>query len=184
LYIYGGANENGPLDDIFEYNSELNKFNYIMPLNQKPLGREMHGGGIYYSHENKYMLVIGGRTLEGCSDAIYSYDFTKNEWKQISKTPKPICSMGFEIINNKYAIMYGGTDGDKFLNEFLIYNIELNECKILDASKYFAEGLIAVGMAHDGDNLCICAGYGSGKAYNHMKYLPLKEILGLVGYVA
>ena len=144
----------------------------------------MHGGGIYYYHDTKYLLVIGGRTLEGVSDSTCTYNFTTNEWKFISKSPKPICSMGFDIINSKYAIMYGGTDGEKFLNEFLIYSIEHNEYKILDASKYFEEGLIAVGMTHDADHLYICAGIGAGKQYNHTKCVPIKEVLGLVGYVA
>lgn len=78
-YIFGGANQNGPLNDLYEFAFSARTFKKIGLKGLAMPAVEMHTSHIY---KEKYMLVIGGRALpQGAkleeiqfSDVIYQID--------------------------------------------------------------------------------------------------------------
>ena len=59
-YIFGGANEDGPLNDLWEFEFSTRKFKKIGLKGVLMPAIEMHTAHIY---KEKFMLVIGGRAL-------------------------------------------------------------------------------------------------------------------------
>lgn len=59
-YIFGGANHDGPLNDLWEFNFESRKFKKMALKGVDIPAIEMHTAHLY---KKKYMLVMGGRAL-------------------------------------------------------------------------------------------------------------------------
>lgn len=59
-FIFGGANENGPLNDLWEFDFESQKYKRVKLSGVEMPSIEMHSSHLY---KEKYMLVIGGRAL-------------------------------------------------------------------------------------------------------------------------
>ncbi len=89
----------------------------------------MHTSHIY---KDKYLLIIGGRALPKSakleeiefSDLIYSIDLETGEVSEFAKLPSAIGSHVSAIIDDKYIIVYGGTNGYRFFDNILRYSIE------------------------------------------------------------
>ena len=59
-YIFGGANVDGPLHDLWSFDFEKKQFKKINLTGLQIPAVEMHSSHIY---KEKYMLIIGGRVL-------------------------------------------------------------------------------------------------------------------------
>jgi hypothetical protein len=127
-YIFGGANENGPLNDLYEFEFETRSFKKIGLKGILMPAVEMHTAHIY---QEKYMLVIGGRALpQGAkleeiqfSDIIYKIDLEDGTVCEFGNLPSAIGSHVSMIVDDKYIVVYGGTNGFRFFDNILRYAI-------------------------------------------------------------
>lgn len=154
-YIFGGANQDGPLNDLWELDFETRKFKKIKLTGVALPAVEMHTSHIY---KNKYMLIIGGRALpQGAkleeiqfSDIIYQIDLESGEVSEFGKLPSAIGSHISAVVDEKYLVLYGGTNGFRFFDSILRYSIEekkwtlmTRQPQILQGSSFLQDGRIA-----------------------------------------
>ena len=131
ILIFGGANEEGPLKDLYELSIDSKEFvkvkldqsETILPM------IEMHTAHIY---KGTHLLIIGGRSLEvgkplndiQFSDTIYAIDLATFKVSVFGKLPTALGSHVSAMIDDKYLIIYGGTNGYRFFDSILRYDIE------------------------------------------------------------
>lgn len=90
---------------------------------------EMHTCHIY---QDSKLLIIGGRALpQGAkleeiqfSDIIYSIELDSGLVTEFGTLPTAIGSHISLLVDNKYILLYGGTNGFRFFDNILRYDIE------------------------------------------------------------
>ena len=117
---------------------------------------EMHSAHIY---QGTHLLIIGGRSLEvgkplkdiAFSDTIYAIELANGKVSIFGNLPTALGSHVSAIIDDKYLIMYGGTNGYRFFDSILRYDIEnkawtlmTKQPEELVGSPFFTDGRIAV----------------------------------------
>lgn len=66
------------------------------------------------------ILIFGGRHMEGISNDIFSFDIDTKEWTKFEvNMPSELCSHSSVIVNNRYIVIYGGTNGHRFFDNIL-----------------------------------------------------------------
>ena len=120
---------------------------------------EMHTAHIY---KGTHLLIMGGRSLEvgkplneiAFSDTIYAIDLATYKVSIFGKLPSALGSHVSAIIDDKYLIVYGGTNGYRFFDSILRYDIEEKEWTLmtkqpeeLKGSSFFTDGRIATSQA-------------------------------------
>lgn len=123
LYIFGGGNSIGLLNDLWEYNLESEIFKLINLDENSIPPREMHGM-IYFKDS---IFILGGRLYDSIDNKIYKVNLaTLKVQSDFSRLPCSLCSFAYAIYKN-YLIIYGGSDGVSFLNSIFIYNLNNNK---------------------------------------------------------
>lgn len=130
-YLFGGANSDGPLKDLYELNLKTYKFKRLqLDDNECPLPMlEMHTAHIFQGNK---LLLIGGRALEigkeldqvMFSDVIYQICLDTGKVSQFCLLPSAIGSHVSCIIDDKYLVLYGGTNGLRFFDSILRFDLE------------------------------------------------------------
>ncbi|PNH12850.1 Tip elongation aberrant protein 1 [Tetrabaena socialis] len=90
LIVYGGAGYQGPLQDVWIYNSLQNSWNRPVVSGEQPAAREMHTGCMI---DSTTLLVYGGRGAEFkvlCDAALFDARLMK--WTAIEPTPFSRCA--------------------------------------------------------------------------------------------
>jgi hypothetical protein len=126
FYIFGGGNSTGLLDDLWTFDTTANRWAKHEVLGKTIAAREMHGM-VYYrdlSLDKSYIFIFGGRRYESFDDYIYRIDVSNNGFNcdYVKKLPFALSSFAYCLYDH-YIIIYGGTDGNKFMNNIIIYNI-------------------------------------------------------------
>lgn len=123
IYIFGGGNNLGLLNDLWAYDLKKEKFNLVaLEANIIP-AREMHGLIEYKDH----LYILGGRLYDSIDNKIYKINLTTLKIdSDFTKLPTALCSFAYCLYKN-YVIIYGGTDGVSFLNSITIYNLNNNK---------------------------------------------------------
>lgn len=116
------------------------------------------------SHE--YLVVIGGRYRDQIQEHIYALDLSTLTWVRLFKLPLKFCAHSSELVKDCVYI-FGGTDGMKFLNDLLIFNLSNNklyqaELKKQEIRKINMDGRMASSMSFDAktNTLLIFGGCG------------------------
>ena len=143
-YIYGGANEEGPLNDAYTLDLKSNQFKKLKIKNaDKAPNFEMHSAHVW---ENK-LILIGGRNTDtpekqdgndamGAAmmalfrDVILAVDLDTGEIDEFAKLPTGIASHTGAIIGD-YLFLYGGTNGLKFFDAVTRYDIKNKKWTLL-----------------------------------------------------
>lgn len=136
LYIFGGANTSGPLNDLHKLDIETLTWTKIdLPEGVEP--REMHSMHLI---QDKYLLITGGRNRDRSLNYISRFDLEKNFWEEIFFTlDRTLCShVGF--CRKDMFYLAGGMDNFGFSNAFLKINFEKKSIEIKELSKF--EGLV------------------------------------------
>jgi len=130
-FVFGGANSDGPRKDLIELDLKTLKWKNIM-LDDKdcPLPMiEMHTAHVYKENQ---LLVVGGRALEigkeldqvMFSDVIYSINLDTGKVSEFCSLPSALASHVSCIIEDKYLIVYGGTNGLRFFDSILRLDLD------------------------------------------------------------
>ena len=181
LYIFGGGNGSGLLNDLWEFNIEKEKFSQILFEKNKIKPREMHGMVYYKDH----LYIFGGRLYESIDNKIYKINLINlNVETDFTTLPCPLCSFSYVLYKN-YIIIFGGTDGINFLNNIFIYNLNNNKwakskINLFDKDKENGlEGRIGSHMAIDEetDTLVIFGGSGIHQDSNEIFMVYIQELL-------
>lgn len=169
-YVYGGANTEGPLNDCFELDLKQYTFSNvkIADLNLAPYF-EM---GTSHLYQGNQLLLIGGRShclptqiadpeaqakimASPFRDVIISLDLATGEINDnFAQLPTALASHQSFLIDDKILIIYGGTNGLRFFDNVIRYDIEKKEWKLLQKypatqknSGFFKDGRFAMTSA-------------------------------------
>lgn len=145
-YIFGGANNEGPLNDAFSMDLETCQFKRIQVKDPSMTPFfEMHSSHLYQGNK---MILIGGRShilLSQQNDAeaiqnamstpfrdvMISLDLTTGEVEDFGTLPTNLAAHTSYLLDDKYIMIYGGTNGLKFFDSVIRYDIEKKEWKLL-----------------------------------------------------
>ena len=191
LYIFGGGTKEKLLNDLWTYDYVLKKYELleIKDIDKVIEPRELFGMCL---HENN-LIIFGGRLMDGIDKNSYIIDLKNKTCKVGSKMPFALCAFSFAKIkyeNQYYIIIYGGTDGNMFSNNFVVYNFSESSFK---KSKHIINkelvnndpnlsvflGRISTMMAYDekNNNIILYGGSACDKEWNVINSVPVKDIL-------
>jgi hypothetical protein len=131
LIVFGGADNDGPKNDMWSFSLTDGTWKKIEQSGKIPSCREMHSAHISTTQDaagkitQELLFLVGGRTLEGVSDDLFCCQCTNAEfkWSRLMTLPKKICAHGSIYLNDlKLIILYAGTDGAQFFDDFMIVN--------------------------------------------------------------
>lgn len=115
---------------------------------------EMHTSHVYKGDQ---LLILGGRALpQGqsldkieFSDMIYQVDLKTGKVSEFGKLPSGIGSHVSCIVDDEYLCVYGGTNGYRFFDSILRYEIATKKWTLLtkmpgvwEHSKWFKDGRV------------------------------------------
>ena len=191
IYIFGGGKKEQLLNDLWCYDYFLNKYELlnIKDLNNIIEPRELFG----MCYHNNELIIFGGRLMDKIDRNSYIIDLKNNFCRLGPKLPFPLCSFCFTKIkyeNNYYIIIYGGTDGNIFSNNFVVYDFVKENFK---KSKYIINkelvnndpnlsvflGRISSMMTYDEKNkkIILYGGSASDKEWDIINAVDVKDIL-------
>ena len=191
LYIFGGGTKEKLLNDLWIYDYNLKKYELleIKDIDKIIEPRELFGMCL---HEDN-LIIFGGRLMDGIDKNSYIIDLKNKTCKVGSKMPFALCAFSFAKIkyeNKYYIIIYGGTDGNMFSNNFVVYNFSDSSFK---KSKHIINkelvnndpnlsvflGRISTMMAYDekNNNIILYGGSACDKEWNVINSVPVKDIL-------
>lgn len=190
IYCYGGANaSDGPLNDLFEFDQTENEWVQMLTSGKEcpedvPPPLEMHTAHIYYDENSKpHMLLMGGRSIEELSSAIYSLNIEELTWSKVGDMPSIVCSHSSTLIKNKYVITYGGFSGTSIFDSIIRYDIQNNKWLTFmktinyNSSEFFSDGRIATMMENANDEIIILFGGSSAiKDYNDVLCIKVDDL--------
>ena len=191
LYIFGGGTKEKLLNDLWIYDYDLKKYELleIKDIDKVIEPRELFGMCLH----NDNLIIFGGRLMDGIDKNSYIIDLKNKTCKVGSKMPFALCAFSFAKIkyeNKYYIIIYGGTDGNMFSNNFVVYNFSDSSFK---KSKHIINkelvnndpnlsvflGRISTMMAYDekNNNIILYGGSACDKEWNVINSVPVKDIL-------
>ena len=190
LYFFGGGMSTGLLNDLWKINIKNNNFEKVVINNLENVikPRELFGM-IYYK---KNIIIFGGRLINDINGYSYKIDLENKTCKRGNKLPYKLAAFTYCLIkylNKDYVIIYGGTDGEKFFNNFIVYDIEndlFKKSKIAinkelvgnDPQYEIFLGRISAMMVLDekGENLILYGGSAMDKEWSYINNVNIKEI--------
>ena len=189
LYIFGGGTNEKLLNDLWCYDYTIKKYELIDIKDIIIEPRELFGMCL---HENK-LIIFGGRLMDKIDRNSYIINLENKTCKLGPKLPCPLCSFSFVKIqyeNEYYIIIYGGTDGNLFSNNFIVYDYSKD---IFKKSKYIINkelvnndpnlsvflGRISAMMTYDEKNkkIVLYGGSACDKEWDIINYIDIKDIL-------
>lgn len=116
---------------------------------------EMHSAHVY---KGTHLLLIGGRKLEVgqplasivFSDDIYAIELATGKVSMFGRLPSACGSHVSAIVDDEYIVLYGGTNGLRFFDSILRYDISTKDWTLMTKqpsdlvnSPFFSDGRIA-----------------------------------------
>ena len=97
---------------------------------------EMHTAHIY---QGTHLLIIGGRKLEvgqpltsiAFSDDIYAVELATGNVTMFGRLPTALGSHVSSIVDDQYIVVYGGTNGLRFFDSILRYDINATDWTLM-----------------------------------------------------
>ena len=191
LYLFGGGTKGKLLNDLWMYDYKNKKYELIeiKDINKIIEPRELFGMSL---HDNN-LIIFGGRLMDGIDKNSYIIDLKNKTCKIGNKLPFSLCAFSYVKIKYKdeyYIIIYGGTDGNMFSNNFIVYNFSNNTFKkskhiinkeLINNDPNFSVflGRISSMMAYDekNNNIILYGGSACDKEWNVINSVPIDDIL-------
>ena len=191
LYIFGGGTKDKLLNELWAYVYTLKQYELISikDIDKIIEPRELFGMCL---HENN-LIIFGGRLMDGIDKNSYVIDLVNRSCKKGNKMPNALCAFSFVTIkyeNQYYIIIYGGTDGNMFSNNFIVYNfsdatfkkskhIINKELVNNDPNLSVFLGRISTMMSYDeqNNNIILYGGSACDKEWNVINSVSVKDIL-------
>ncbi|GIL92711.1 hypothetical protein Vretifemale_20168 [Volvox reticuliferus] len=109
LIVYGGAGYQGPMQDLWIYNTLQNAWSRPTVSGDQPQAREMHTGCMV---DTTTLLVYGGRgsNFKVCCDAAL-FDAQQMKWTAIEPTPFSRCAHSSVVLPPAHATSSPGKTG-------------------------------------------------------------------------
>lgn len=198
-YVYGGANEDGPLNDAFEVDLETHAFTRIQvkDINTCPFF-EMHTAHVYKGNQ---LLLIGGRShvlpceqedqaavekamMTPFRDSIISLDLSSGEVSTFATLPSGLASHTSLLLEDKYLFIYGGTNGLKIFDAVIRFDLDTKEMSLMakepasqKGSAFFKDGRLATVSAysHDGEDPVWLLFGGGSATEDYSDFLVLRK---------
>ena len=191
LYLFGGGTNEKILNDLWCYDYITKKYELIniKDMNSIIEPRELFG---MCFNENK-LIIFGGRLMDKIDRNSYIINLENNTCQLGPKLPHALCSFCFVKINyenNNYIIIYGGTDGNLFSNNFIVYDFSK---EVFKKSKFIINkelvnndpnlsvflGRISTMMAYDEKNkkIILYGGSACDKEWDIINAINVKDIL-------
>ena len=138
------------------------------------------------------MLILGGRgafpgsdpATDGFfSDVIYDLDLDTFQLSKLGFLPSVLCSHCSAVIEDKYLILYGGTNGLRFFDSIVRYEFESKKWMIMtknhpksESSSFFKFGRIASSSCLVEDMLVLFGGCSSEGFFGDFLVIPTEHL--------
>ena len=191
LYIFGGGTKEKLMNDLWCYDLVTKKYETININNINNIIEPRELFGMCF-HENK-LIIFGGRLMNKIDRNSYVINLENKTCKTGSKLPFALCSFSFMKIkyeNDYYIIIYGGTDGNMFSNNFIVYDFSKD---VFKKSKFIINkelvnydpnfsvflGRISSMMAYDEKNkkIVLYGGSACDKEWDIINAVDVKDII-------
>lgn len=130
MYVYGGKcggrNSNRRLSDFLMFDftvaEDIRHWEFCDQRGDLPVARSAHSAVVHRDS----MLVLGGRNSEGnCCHDVYGYHFKTKVWRQYKLPFSPFGrARNSCVVHNGYAVLFGGWNGKKKLNDLIYFHID------------------------------------------------------------
>ena len=187
-YVFGGANEDGPRNDMFRVDLHSLDFANVKVQTKKLPQLEMHTAHLYKS-ESK-LLLVGGRGLfpgqggePAFQNTLISVDVDNGKVEVVGALPADLAAHVSALVDDKYLVVYGGTNGLRFFDSVLRYSIPEKKWTLMtkqpkhcEMSRFFQEGRISCASCVTEDMFIIFGGSSVEKDCNDFLVLPLAHL--------
>ena len=167
--LIGGENETGVLQDVWSYETGNDSWIEKSPIPEpvKEIQAAILGEKIY---------VPGGSGDDNLPiSELFIYDPRADTWETGSSLPVKISSYGMVPYEGKLYV-FGGYDGEDYLNTIYVYDPYSNEWNLLGEMPYSCAGLTAVVL---GGRIHIMGGINEeGILDTHQVYIPQRDEIG------
>eukprot|EP00347_Sterkiella_histriomuscorum_P011836 403370917 len=196
VFVFGGANQDGPLRDLYKLDLETLVFKQIKLNDQdQPLPFiEMHTAELY---NKDFLLILGGRGIfsgqsldqAAFQNTMYLINVSDdvNEQGIVSKLgdlPSDLSCHVSSLINDEHIVTYGGTNGLRFFDSVTRYSISQKKWTLMTGipenckkSRFFQDGRISPSQVAVKDEfLVIFGGSSIEKECNDFLIVPFAHI--------
>ncbi len=115
IFALGGENERGILDVVEVFTPETGKWSRESPM---PWGAADIQAGVI---GNKIYIPGGRLVSEDISSTLSVFDLTNNVWTRGANLPAPVSRYTLAVLEDR-LYLFGGWDGQQFLDTVLIYD--------------------------------------------------------------
>ena len=191
LYIFGGGTKDKLLNDLWVYDYKSKEYELIEIKDIKKIIEPRELFGMCLHGDN--LLIFGGRLMDSIDKNSYFIDLKNKTCKIGNKLPFALCAFSYVKIkyeNEFYIIIYGGTDGNMFSNNFIVYSFSNNTFK---KSKHIINkelvnndpnlsvflGRISTMMSYDekNKNIILYGGSACDKEWDIVNSVPVGDII-------
>ncbi|XP_038062576.1 multiple epidermal growth factor-like domains protein 8 [Patiria miniata] len=130
LWVFGGYDLNGVLDDIVRYNFTSNQWERAVPATAtRPTGRYAHSMVLYYDD----LIVFGGILANGSlTNELWAFDITTRVWtllpvgSDLASMPPGLADHSGTIVNFSHLYVFGGrSQNTNFVDGIFKYDLIL-----------------------------------------------------------
>ena len=126
VYIFGGINTTGNLNDLWQYNPSTSSWNRLIDTNQNgsPSARN---GSVAWTDINGNAYIFGGNSSSGVLNDLWQYNPLTSSWNRLidnNQNGSPSARNGSVAWTDNYgnAYIFGGSNSSGVLNDLWKYN--------------------------------------------------------------
>ena len=126
VYIFGGINTTGNLNDLWQYNPSTSSWNRLIDTNQNgsPSARN---GSVAWTDINGNAYIFGGNSSSGVLNDLWQYNPSTSSWSRLidnNQNGSPSARNGSVAWTDNYgnAYIFGGSNSSGVLNDLWKYN--------------------------------------------------------------
>ncbi len=129
VVLFGGGTEEDDFNDTWAYDPVTNRWTELEPAGSIPAERS--GYAMVYEGAAGRMILFGGFNATGDFNDTWAYDPATNRWTELAPEGVVPSKRGFHAMvydpETARVIMFGGFDGDQYLNDTWAYDPHINE---------------------------------------------------------
>lgn len=190
IYLFGGGTNEKLFNDLWCYDLNTELYEELKVQNMNIISERELFGMVY--HDRK-LVIFGGRLMDSFDKSSYVIDLDTKNCQQSNNLPFPVCSFCHTKVNYKsrdYIIIYGGTDGSSFSNNFIVCdleNMQFYKSKLLinkdlinnDPTFSVFLGRISAMISYnpETESIILYGGSACDKEWDYINEIPIKDII-------
>jgi hypothetical protein len=116
VFLFGGRSEAGPLDDLWRYDVDANRWVAVNPPGDKPAPRFGHNAA--FDADTGRLLLFGGQAGSSFFNDLWAFEVKSGAWIRLASggAPQPRygAGSGFDPLTRALYVTHGFTDQGRF----------------------------------------------------------------------